>query len=175
MYGQDGGVGSDGIPYRDDERAAKGADGTMAEYPYCPYEAGDSLWCFCDYGTAQNELGKIGSKGSNGRAGKNGGRGGDSGVFRMEIAENSPEFNYTVESKAGVSGTPGRGGPPQKGGLGGAPVTKDKDTHVCINDLTAGPEGPPGDKNGADGIKQPDGHVEKSCVSIGDGYGRCSF
>jgi hypothetical protein len=172
LLGQKGIDGKNGDPYSN--RAATGANGELADYRDCRSGGTGKTTCFCDRKTADRENGRPGAKGEPARNGTNGGRGGDSGSIRIEIAEPSPTFQVVTTSLAGVPGIPGKAGPPQLGGLGGQPVNKENPTifYMC-EEPHAGTEGPSGD-SGFDGIRQRNGLLEQNCISIGEGFGRCS-
>lgn len=160
--GESGGDGMDGAPFT--ERAAAGANGADGLSDYWDSEKRGGWVC-----DRQPEDGRPGVPGSNGRSGTNGKAGGNTGSLHLEIADASPEFHYKIEKVLGIAGQFGKGGPGQLGGVGGQPG---KPSNKCKSAST-GPEGKPGDK-GADGIREKDGIIEQDCVSIGEGFGRCS-
>ena len=175
LRGEHGGDGVNGEPYT--SRAPNGANGTSADYNMfaCNGEFNQQI-CYCGRDTAHREAGKDGFPGGPGRDGSNGGRGGNSGAIKIEIAEKSPYFHVDILSQyGGYSGVPGRAGSPQQGGIGGKawqPSINPRLTLVC-NTRTDGNTGPTGSP-GKDGIKQPEGNLESNCISIGEGFGRCS-
>lgn len=164
MAGENGGDGSDGVPYT--ERAAKGEPGSPSEESWS--NAPDMVGWECRRAPTN---GKPGAPGLPGRDGYPGRRGGSTGVFKMEIAETSPEFSFVLQKEAGKPGNPGQGGPPQKGGLGGEPGLAGR--FVC-GSARPGPDGPDSTVFGSNGGQEPGGSVEEECVSIGEGFGRCS-
>jgi hypothetical protein len=172
LRGQNGADGGNGAPYT--ERAAQGPAGELADYDmfHCSRFTSKHI-CSC-YKNEDRENGRQGAKGAPGRSGGNGGRGGDSGSVKIEIAEPSPNFKISTVSEFGLSGNPGKAGPPQQGGIGGPPVNKDDPfTIYMCRDAQPGPEGPVGDP-GQDGVRQSNGVIEQNCISIGEGFGRCA-
>lgn len=173
LRGEDGGDGLNGENYTD--QAAKGVDGTAADYTFRCTGQNEQV-CTCDPRTADRENGKPGLKGAPARNGTDGGRGGNSGYIKIEVAEKSTGFNLDIFNQvAGKAGVPGRAGQPQKGGLGGkpwSPPTSPWITYVCKR-RSMGRDGEDGDL-GHDGVQQPNGKIEANCISIGEGFGRCS-
>jgi hypothetical protein len=173
LRGENGGDGKDGESYAN--RAANGADGTAADYNFrC---SGQNVKvCTCNSSTSDRENGKPGQKGAPGRDGTNGGRGGHSGSVKIEVFEKSSQFHIDIyKQEAGIAGKPGKAGLPQKGGQGGKawiPPNSPWITYVCNNRIP-GRDGDNGDP-GKDGVQQPNGTIEANCISIGEGFGRCS-
>lgn len=167
MRGEHGGDGRRGDAYVD--RAPQGAPGIDGQgrcqgggrhgIPEC--------WCSRKPGNGgPGQAGEIGHKGYDGR------RGGTSGKFRLEIAETSPDLLVDVIVEKGIAGAPGEGGDGQLGGLGGPPGQPVAPDCRFSNPLP-GPEGAQGPK-GESGGREADGEIQKECISIGEGFGRCS-
>lgn len=161
LRGESGGDGKEGLPFI--ERAAKGAPGFDGISM-----SGTDSFSIC---TRETEDGKPGLPGEKGRPGSNGKQGGNSGLLKLEISESSPEFHFKILKEAGVAGIPGNGGPGQLGGLGGDPGKQDSD--LACRKAKPGLEGKSGEQ-GANGIREADGVIGSECISIGEGFGRCS-
>jgi hypothetical protein len=163
MRGEHGGDGVDGIPHTD--RAARGADGKEG---YCGWSEGRVPHIICEH---QPGPGGAGAPGANGRPGSNGGSGGNTGLFKIQVVDDSPDFLADVKKTEGVAGNPGRASQPQLGGLGG--YSGRIDGRCCPSpnppNYGDGPNGQPG----TDGVRQTNGLVEPECISIGAEAGKC--
>lgn len=162
LRGENGGDGSSGASHSD--RALRGPNGKDGYLVTCDADERRckttcSPWPENGH---QGLPGKVGNHGGNGRYG------GNTGSLQLEIAESSPNFHFKIEKVIGTAGSPGSGGPGQQGGPGGFPG---KFSEYCSASI--GPDGPTGPK-GVDGIRETNGVVEHDCVSIGEGFGRCS-
>jgi hypothetical protein len=162
LRGENGGDGRDGEPYT--QRANSGGNGADGLSEHWDSDRGSKSYC-----SRQPENGKPGTTGSKGRAGSNGKAGGNSGVLQLEVSDVSPEFHFTIQKEAGIAGINGKGGPGQLAGLGGQPG---KSAFNC-NNAKPGPEGKSGER-GLDGVREKDGEIQRECISIGEGFGRCS-
>lgn len=180
MRGQNGADGVNGVPFADTDRAPSGVDGFPSIYTDCThFSGGVRNICNCSKESEDNENGHKGEKGKPGNNGSDGGRGGNSGILKFEMAELNPNFHIAILQEPGVSGTPGKAGPPQKGGLSGKVFTYKQRANlnpfsslVCKEAIDEG-EGKEGDP-GIDGIKQSNGIIEQNCISKGEGFGRCA-
>jgi hypothetical protein len=167
LRGENGGDGSDGKPF--ETPASQGVSGKKGE-SVCVPSANSPVptHCFCH---SKPTDGQPGANGQNGRQGLPGKRGGDSGLLKIEIAEPSPDFFVTVIKEPGKPGAPGAGGPGQEGGPGGFAAPPDNARRCPLTK--------PGPK-GINGIAGPIGEIESpgkeqlECISVGEGFGRCS-
>lgn len=163
MFGEYGGDGSDGKPYTQPAKRGKNA-ASLSEFD--PTVMIPPIVFLC---LRPLDRGGIGENGAEGRPGSPGRQGGNSGEFKIEVYESSPEFIVLVNKKTGIAGKPGKGGPGQPGGEGGL-------GDVAPEWCPQGRKGAKGldGKNGADGISEGDGIIQDECISIGEGFGRCS-
>jgi hypothetical protein len=165
MRGEHGGDGSSGAPFA--ERAPSGAAGTSGQ-SHRQMGSG-SFPSFC---VALPTSGGNGENGANGRNGQNGRRGGNTGQLTFEVAEKSDAFQLHFSKEVGRSGKAGAGGPGQLGGIGGEPGARDI-FRVCPYKVGRGADGANG-AGGANGVNEGDGSEEQECLSLGEGFGRCS-
>jgi hypothetical protein len=162
LRGEHGGDGKNGEPHTD--RASRGPNGKDGYLITCD---ADERRCKTTCSPFP-ENGHPGLPGKIGNFGGSGRRGGSTGILQLEIGEVSPEFHFKIEKEIGLAGTPGVGGPGQQGGPGGLPG---KFSEYCP--ATVGPDGTTGSK-GPDGLRESNGIIQNDCVSIGEGFGRCS-
>lgn len=152
MRGENGGDGVDGAVIID--RASNGVIDTVTNMQpeiLCINYIKDSF-----HGWA----GKAGNDGTNSS------RGGDTGVFIVEI-ENQTGFTVSVTQEPGLSGRAGRGSDGQLGGFG-VP-------YKIPVDCPQGKRGSDGRNGvrGRDGNRPVDGNIESKCISLGKGKGNC--
>lgn len=163
MRGEDGGDGTDGVPYPD--RAGQGAKG---ENGLCI--GVDTPRRFVWDCEKKPRPGGKGLPGADGRPGTNGGNGGSTGLCKVEIAEQSPDFLVNIFKTEGNPGTPGHASLPQLGGIGGPPGDTEGEGTCCPppNPRNEG-EGISGNP-GADGTLQKRGLIQTECVAVGAGH-----
>lgn len=156
MRGENGGDGVDGMSYT--ARASDGPQGKAGAHD-CLRHLGVIVRCWC---TRSPGPGSPGVDGFEGRPGSDSGKGGNSGTVTVKVV-NDHSFYMNVEQEAGISGNPGHGADGQEGGLGGAPGNPTSDACTGSQPGQNGKRG----KSGADGIRPPDGEIEKKCISVG--------
>jgi hypothetical protein len=162
LRGQNGLNGSDGVPFI--ERAPSGPNGADGVSDWVDSPRIGHIVC-----QKHPTSGGPGLPGSNGRPGDNGKKGGNSGVLLLEISEKAPQFNLKVYKEIGKAGIAGKGGAGQLGGLGGNPGN----SATRCSTASSGENGKDGEK-GIDGVRESDGIFQNECISIGEGFGRCS-
>ncbi|MEY4617510.1 MAG: hypothetical protein RJB66_2470 [Pseudomonadota bacterium] len=171
MRGEEGGDGSAGPSFN--ERAPSGLQGKRGR-AFCRsrFSGGDPvLTCRCLEFPGD---GGPGHDGQSGRAGLPGRRGGHSGQLKMELAlVPTADWKLSLVKEPGLAGAPGTGGPGQLGGQGGDAGIID-DANACYpTQSKKGQEGLVG-ADGPSGIREPPGLAQQECLSIGEGFGRCS-
>lgn len=170
LRGQSGGDGYDGVSFT--ARAQDGSSGRKGDHECVAAKVGGisvggPLKCLC---TRNPTDGTPGANGEQGRPGIKAGDGGNSGKIIVEIEEPS-KFVVEPFQDVGLGGRSGVGGPGQEGGEGGP--AGDSSSNECQT-AKQGPKGATGAK-GIDATPSINGSIEISCISIGQGEGKCKI